>query len=116
MMMFSKGKLRLRSSGMSLDPLFGCRLKYCTDPCLRRYLVARNWNVEKAKKMLEDTLEWRSTFKPEEIRGHEIAHEGETGKVSKADFFDRQGRTVLIMRPGKQNTTSVEGNIRIWCI
>lgn len=33
---------------------------------------------------------------------HEVAHEGETGKVSKANFHDRNGRTVLIMRPGKQ--------------
>lgn len=43
---------------------------------------------------------------------HEVAHEGETGKVSRANFRDRDGRTVLIMRPGKQNTTSAEGNIR----
>ncbi|KAI4331424.1 hypothetical protein MLD38_029614 [Melastoma candidum] len=95
-----------------LGPLSGRSLQYCSDSCLQRYLVARNWKVEKAKKMLQDTLEWRSTFKPEEIRWHEVAHEGETGKVSRADFFDRQGRTVLIMRPGKQNTTSAEGNIR----
>ncbi|KAK3413937.1 CRAL-TRIO domain-containing protein C23B6.04c [Eucalyptus grandis] len=95
-----------------LGPLSGRSLKYCTDGCLRRYLVARNWNVEKAKKMLEESLKWRSTYKPEEIRWHEVAHEGETGKVSRADFHDRFGRTVLIMRPGKQNTTSAEGNIR----
>lgn len=62
--------------------------------------------------MLEESLKWRSTYKPEEIRWHEVAHEGETGKVSRADFHDRFGRTVLIMRPGKQNTTSAEGNIR----
>lgn len=95
-----------------LGPLSGRSLKYCTDGCLRRYLVARNWNVEKAKKMLEESLKWRSTYKPEEIRWHEVAHEGETGKVSRANFHDRFGRTVLIMRPGKQNTTSAEGNIR----
>ncbi|XP_056691807.1 uncharacterized protein [Spinacia oleracea] len=43
---------------------------------------------------------------------HEVAHEGETGKVSRANFRDREGRTVLIMRPRKQNTTSGEGNVR----
>ncbi|KAI6700210.1 hypothetical protein NL676_014534 [Syzygium grande] len=95
-----------------LGPLSGRSLKYCTDGCLRRYLVARNWNVEKSKKMLEESLKWRSTYKPEEIRWPEVAHEGETGKVSRADFHDRFGRTVLIMRPGKQNTRSAEGNIR----
>lgn len=31
-----------------------------------------------------------------------MASEGETGKVFKANFHDRQGRTVLILRPGMQ--------------
>nr|GMC52283.1 random slug protein 5-like [Ipomoea batatas] len=52
----------------SLGPLSGRSLQYCSDACLKRYLVARSWNVDKAKKMLEETLKWRSTFKPEEIR------------------------------------------------
>ncbi|KAJ6929956.1 phosphatidylinositol transfer protein 3 [Populus alba x Populus x berolinensis] len=96
----------------ALGPLSARSLKYCTDACLRRYLIARNWNVDKAKKMLEETLKWRATYKPEEICWHEVAHEGETGKVSRADFHDRSGRTVLILRPGKQNTTCAEDNIR----
>lgn len=33
-----------------------------------------------------------------------MAHEGETGKVSRANFDDRLGRIVLIMRPGMQVT------------
>ncbi|KAL0449946.1 UNVERIFIED_CONTAM: Phosphatidylinositol transfer protein PDR16, partial [Sesamum latifolium] len=96
----------------ALGPLSGRSLKFCTDACLRRYLEARNWNLGKAQKMLEESIKWRSEYKPEEIRWHEVAHEGETGKVSKANFHDRKGRTVLIMRPGKQNTSSPEGNIR----
>ena len=52
----------------AIGPLSGRRLKYCTHACLRRYLEARNWNVDKAKKMLEESLKWRSTYKPEEIR------------------------------------------------
>ncbi|XP_010254857.1 PREDICTED: random slug protein 5-like isoform X2 [Nelumbo nucifera] len=62
--------------------------------------------------MLEETLNWRSTYKPEEIRWHEVEKEGETGKVSRANFHDRHGRTVLIMRPGMQNTSSSDGHIR----
>ncbi|KAJ9172784.1 hypothetical protein P3X46_015992 [Hevea brasiliensis] len=96
----------------ALGPLSGRNLKYCTDACLRRYLEARNWNVDKAHKMLEETLKWRATYKPEEIRWHEISHEGETGKVFRANFHDRYGRTVLMMRPGMQNTTCAEDNIR----
>lgn len=97
----------------ALGPLSSRSSKYCTDAsCLRRYLIARNWNVEKARKMLEETLKWRAAYKPEEIRWHEVAFEGETGKVSRADFCDRQGRSVLIMRPGMQNTTPSEVSVR----
>jgi len=39
------------------------------------------------------------------ISQHEVAHEGVTGKISRANFHDRSGRTVLIMRPGMQVCT-----------
>ncbi|XP_074295222.1 uncharacterized protein LOC141623079 [Silene latifolia] len=103
---------KVKELKVALGPLSGRDTKYCTDSCLRRYLEARSWNVDKARKMLEETLKWRASYKPEEIRWHEVAHEGETGKISRANFRDREGRTVLLMRPGKQNTTSTEGNIR----
>ncbi|CAH1442815.1 unnamed protein product [Lactuca virosa] len=96
----------------AIGPLSGRNLLYCTDACLRRYLEARNWNVDKAKKMLEETLAWRSTYKPEEIRWHEVAMEGETGKLFRANFHDRVGRTVLILKPGLQNTKSMENQIK----
>lgn len=35
---------------------------------------------------------------------HEVAGEGETGKLFRADFHDRHGRTVLILKPGLQVT------------
>ncbi|XAR73869.1 hypothetical protein NMG60_11007987 [Bertholletia excelsa] len=102
---------KVRELRTAIGPLSGRSLKYCNDACLRRYLEARNWNVDKAKKMLEETLQWRSTFKPEEIRWHEVAHVGEYGLVSRADFRDRFGRSVLIMRPGMQKTAAGEGNL-----
>ncbi|PNY09878.1 phosphatidylinositol transfer protein [Trifolium pratense] len=108
----SNNDAKLAELKAAIGPLSGRRLKYCTDACLKRYLEARNWNVDKAKKMLEESFKWRSTYKPEEIRWAEVAHEGETGKVSRANFHDRLGRTVLIMRPGMQNTASEENNIK----
>ncbi|KAJ1388405.1 CRAL/TRIO, N-terminal domain [Sesbania bispinosa] len=103
---------KIKELKRAIGPLSGRSLKYCTDACFRRYLEARNWNVDKSKKMLEDTLRWRSTYKPEEIRWHEVAMEGETGKLYRAGFHDRQGRTVLILRPGMQNTSSMENQMR----
>ncbi|KAL8128207.1 hypothetical protein AgCh_014968 [Apium graveolens] len=105
-------EVKINELRVALGPLSGRSLRYCTDACLRRFLEARNWNVEKAKKMLEDTLAWRATYKPEEIRWHEVASEGETGKLFRADFHDRHGRTVLILKPGLQNTTSIDNQIR----
>lgn len=96
----------------SLGPLSGRSLQYCTDACLKRYLEARNWNVDKSKKMLEDTLRWRASYKPEEIRWNEVASEGETGKLFRANFHDRDGRSVLILRPGMQNTASLENQMK----
>ncbi|XP_019182962.1 PREDICTED: random slug protein 5-like isoform X1 [Ipomoea nil] len=103
---------KIRELRAAIGALTGRSFKFCNDACIGLYLEARNWDVEQAKKMLEETLKWRSTYKPEEIRWHEVAHEGETGKASIANFHDRQGRTVLIMRPGKQNTSSAEGSAR----
>lgn len=97
---------------VAIGPLSGRSLQYCTDACLRRYLEARNWNVDKSKKMLEETLKWRLTYKPEEIRWHEVAIEGETGKVYRANFHDREGRIVLVLRPAKQNTSSHDNQLR----
>jgi len=108
----SQQEAKIKELRAALGSLSGRSLQFCSDGCLRRYLIARNWNVEKSKKMLEETLKWRSTFKPEEIRWHEVAHEGVTGKVSRANFHDRLGRPVLIMRPGMQVTKAGEDNIR----
>ncbi|KMZ57415.1 CRAL/TRIO domain containing protein, expressed [Zostera marina] len=85
---------------------------FCDDSCLKRYLEARNWNVDKAKKMLEETMKWRSVYKPEEIRWHEVCTEGETGKVYRANFHDHEGRTVIVMKPAKQNTKSQDNQVR----
>lgn len=103
---------KVKELNAAIGPLYERSLQYCSDACLKRYLEARNWNVDKAKKMLEETLKWRSTYRPEEIRWNEVAVEGETGKLFRAGFHDRDGRTVLILRPGMQNTASIDNQMR----
>jgi len=44
----------------------------------------------------------------------EVAMEGETGKLYRASFRDRQGRSVLILRPGMQVSWFGYGDI--WLI
>ncbi|KAG0576007.1 hypothetical protein KC19_5G048100 [Ceratodon purpureus] len=103
---------RVQELRASLGQLNERDTRYATDACLVRYLRARNWNVKKAEKMLRDTLQWRATYKPEDIRWEDIAKEAETGKVFRVPILDKQGRSVLMMRPAKQNTTSREGQIK----
>ncbi|KAK1323232.1 hypothetical protein QJS10_CPA02g01127 [Acorus calamus] len=105
-------KEKINELRAAMGQLSGRSLQFCTDACLRRYLEARNWNVDKSKNMLQETLKWRSTYKPEEICWHEVAHEGETGKLYRANFLDREGRLVLVLRPGKQNTSSHDNQLR----
>lgn len=91
---------------------------FCSDASISRYLRARNWSAEKAKKMLKETLKWRLEYKPEMIRWEDVDHEAETGKIYRADYQDKHGRTVLVMRPGFQNTNSVKGQIKylVYCM
>lgn len=96
----------------AMGDITGRSLRYCDDVCLQRYLVARNWDVTKAKKMLEESLKWRASYKPEDIRWSDVCNEAETGKLFKANFRDRNGRVVMIMCPGKQNTTSMDDQMK----
>ncbi|KAJ1411374.1 CRAL/TRIO, N-terminal domain [Sesbania bispinosa] len=101
-----------------MGPLSGKASIYCSDASISRHLRARNWNVKKAGKMLKQTLKWRQDYKPEEIRWEDIAHEAETGKIYRANYIDKQGRTVLVMRPSRQNSKSTKGQIKylVYCM
>ncbi|KAK6137027.1 hypothetical protein DH2020_029226 [Rehmannia glutinosa] len=90
----------------------------CSDASILRFLKARNWNTKRAAKMLKETLKWRIEYKPEKIRWDEVAKEAETGKIYRANYFDKHGRTVLMMRPGFQNSNSVEEQIKylVYCM
>ncbi|RLN41654.1 hypothetical protein C2845_PM01G29930 [Panicum miliaceum] len=61
----------------ALGPLSARGEKYCSVACLARYLEARNWNVAKARKMLEESLKWRAAYRPEDIRWNTSSHEGQ---------------------------------------
>ncbi|KAF7819207.1 random slug protein 5-like [Senna tora] len=89
-----------------------------SDASILRYLIARNWNTKKAAKMMRETLKWRLEYKPEKIRWDDIAHEAMTGRLYKADFLDKQGRTVLVMRAGVQSTSSPNMQIKylVYCL
>jgi len=43
----------------------------------------------------------------------DVAHEAETGKIYRTEFHDKQGRTVLIMAPGRQVRQGLSKVLRV---
>ncbi|KAI7754254.1 hypothetical protein M8C21_018013 [Ambrosia artemisiifolia] len=68
--------------------------------------------------MLEASLIWRMNYKPEEIRWEHVAAEAATGKLYRSSFLDKQGRSVLVMRPRCQNSKSTRAQIKylVYCM
>ncbi|XP_038974149.1 uncharacterized protein LOC120105612 isoform X1 [Phoenix dactylifera] len=98
-----------------IGPLSEALPDFCSDASISRYLRSRNWNAEKASKMLKETVKWRLKYKPEAIRWEDVAHEAATGKIYRADYSDKYGRSVLVMRPGFQKEgklSSTESAVR----
>ncbi|KAL2643750.1 hypothetical protein R1flu_011337 [Riccia fluitans] len=108
----SEEQAKVKELRSILGPLSGRSLLYCTDDCLARFLRARSWNIKKAEKMLKEALKWRASYKPEEIKWDDVMKETETGKVYRANFRDKCGRSVIVMRPGNQNTHDLQGQIK----
>eukprot|EP00123_Amoebidium_parasiticum_P011145 comp20534_c0_seq1/m.26325 comp20534_c0_seq1/g.26325 ORF comp20534_c0_seq1/g.26325 comp20534_c0_seq1/m.26325 type:complete len:301 (-) comp20534_c0_seq1:319-1221(-) len=80
---------------------------WMTDECLHRYLRARNWNVKKSAKMLEETLKWRWDYKPHLLTDDDLATQIWTGS-NYLNGHDKEGHPCIVMRvaldpPGTQD-------------
>lgn len=98
----------------SISPLETPETKpYLTDSCLHRYLTARNNDVPKARKMLESTIAWRSTYQPDKLTDdiQTLRFESSTGKMFVLPHADAQHRSIIIMRTGLENSRDSRGNI-----
>ncbi|KAH9885446.1 CRAL/TRIO domain-containing protein [Cubamyces lactineus] len=84
---------------------------------MARYMRAAKWNLEDAKRRLKGTMEWRRDFKPDLIPPDEVRIESETGKII-LNGFDNEGRPILYMRPGRENTETSPRQLRhlVWCL
>ncbi|KAK2416315.1 phosphatidylinositol transfer protein [Trifolium repens] len=74
----------------------------CSDASVLRFLKARNYNTIKAARMLRGTIKWRLEFKPDKIRWDDVAREALIGRLYRADYLDKQGRIVFVMKAGIQ--------------
>ncbi|KAI0275354.1 CRAL-TRIO domain-containing protein [Gloeopeniophorella convolvens] len=78
---------------------------------LPRYLRAAKWKLDDARKRIKGTLEWRREFKPELIPPDEVKIEAATGKIILTGF-DVDGRPIIYMRPGRENTETSPRQLR----
>lgn len=89
---------------------------WLADPgtCARFYRAAK-YDLGNARKRLHATLHWRRAYQPEIIPPDEVYPEAETGK-SIVNGFDREGRPILYLRPGRENTQTSDRQVRflVW--
>ncbi|KAJ7573471.1 CRAL-TRIO domain-containing protein, partial [Mycena floridula] len=100
------------------DPYHKWELRWLEKPdTIPRYMRASKWNPADAEKRITATMEWRRDFKPDLIPPDEVRIESETGKIV-LNGFDNEGRPILYMRPGLENTETSPRQVRhlVWCL
>ncbi|GAX82158.1 hypothetical protein CEUSTIGMA_g9586.t1 [Chlamydomonas eustigma] len=85
---------------------------FCNEHTYVRYLRARQWNLQKATKMLNDTLQWRLEYKPHLLRWDDVKVEANSGKHFLYPAPDKQGRPIVMMRPRLEDTKTHETQIK----
>jgi len=84
------------------------------DATFARYLRARQWDKEKAVKMLQETLAWREKFGIRSIHDgwqKVIEEENSTGK-GYVRGWSTAGNVLLYLRPEHENTHNHDGNLK----
>ncbi|KIM69956.1 hypothetical protein SCLCIDRAFT_1207210 [Scleroderma citrinum Foug A] len=98
------------------DPYHKWELRWLNRPdTLPRYMRAAKWKMHDAQKRIKATIEWRRDFKPDLIPPDEVKIECETGKII-LNGFDKDGRPIIYMRPGLENTETGPRQLRhlVW--
>lgn len=99
-----------------LDPYHKWELRWLDKPdTMPRYMRAAKWKLPDAKRRIEGTIKWRREFQPELIRPDDVKIEAETGKIL-LNGFDKDGRPIIYMRPGRENTETSPRQLRhlVW--
>lgn len=88
---------------------------FLTDHTLSRYLKSRQNAPSKALSALLETLHWRDLYRPSQLlveHSASLATEAATGKMYVLPTPDSEGRAILIMRPGLENSQNAASQVR----
>ena len=85
---------------------------FCDQECVLRFLVARQWNIEKAASQLKKTLQWRQKAKPWEIGCDECRKDPHSHNMRQVGI-DGDGRPVIYTSFSQaQNRFDVNSNLQ----
>lgn len=87
---------------------------FLTDDCLDRYLRARNYDIVKARKMLEASIAWRQSYRPDLIATKQLdtlKFESSTAKMFVLPHADAHKRSIIVMRTGLENSRDAVGKV-----
>ncbi|KAG2378475.1 hypothetical protein C9374_008114 [Naegleria lovaniensis] len=103
------GELRKIAEGWDLDEE---QKAFMDEMCLFRYLSGLQWNMDQASKQLKETMEWRKTFRPQDIRLKDLE------PIAKQGFlfhygYDKQCRPVIYVLMGKDTADNTEENKKL---
>lgn len=108
-------KIKQFREQISANPLYAEHETWLTNQCLQRFLIARNYELDAAVKLMQTALEWRTKRKPALFDQREgwleyMSKESETGKIY-CPGRDRWGRSVLVFDNTVQNTPHVDDHM-----
>lgn len=87
---------------------------FLSDGCLDRYLRARNYDVVKARKMLQNSVTWRQNCRPDLIASTQLdtlRFESSTAKMFVLPHADTYKRSTIVMRTGLENSRDSAGKV-----
>lgn len=108
---FKQFKDRLAKLETELDEPERKWIENDRDMLILRYLRARDYEIEAAFELLKGTIQWRKTYRPYEISAEALSYEACTGK--QYVYGKSNGRSVIYMRPSRENTKNHENQIRL---
>ncbi|KAL0486608.1 hypothetical protein AKO1_001429, partial [Acrasis kona] len=87
---------------------------WCDDKCLKRYLRARDFDIKKSLNMIKNTIQWRATYKPDEITPESISKAAAGGSLYQRGI-DKFGRPMMFVTPAldKHSQADPETSIKM---
>ncbi|KAL0489859.1 hypothetical protein AKO1_009348 [Acrasis kona] len=74
-----------------------------------RYLLGLQWQLDVASNHLKETLEWRKTFRPQDLRAKDFESVAKQGWCYHYGF-DRQSRPIIFLKMGRDTAPDTEEN------